>query len=362
MRMSKSRISTNALNHTNKNSFQKLPGQEMLKLLFVFLNWFFLLPVNANTVWIKSPQTSLLDFKAHIEALGSPHIPYGEYQLSQRRKAAQSFKLMDHIQKAQELYLSGTIPSAKKAFQNIIQMAHSADWDKKDRRIILYAFLRSAQLEEQPDIKRAFLLSAVQFLRNPITAQQEDYTLFPPPLTKTFNTLLKNQVFFTVNWKKIFPEHELILINGEKIATLNSTQIPEGVYRITALSSSHAPWSQTVSLSRLLSRSVHTKALTTGACHTLKIASQWKNPSVRLLSPDCPAPLKFTEPNNLSKDIPSSLNDSALETDLPEKPEISQKLKVPKWLWIVGGVAAASLLIYWNSPHAKKKSPPVVIY
>ncbi|MCY4512066.1 MAG: hypothetical protein OXB86_00085, partial [Bdellovibrionales bacterium] len=188
---SKFKLEEYTLDYINKKTSLKRSLCEISNSLFIALNWFFLFPVNANTIWIKPPQKSLLNFKAHIEALGSPHISYGEHQFSQRRKEAQSFKLMAQIQKAQELYLSGTIPSAKKAFQNIIQMAHASDWDKKDRRIILYAFLRSAQLEERPDIKRAFLLSAVQFSRKPITPQQKDYTLFPPPLTKIFNTLLK---------------------------------------------------------------------------------------------------------------------------------------------------------------------------
>ena len=259
-------------NSNRINTFSKFLQYKISKILFSGLTLIFLFPAKANIAWVKPPQTSFLDFKAHIEALDSPHITYGDYQLLQHRKAAHSLKLINHIQKAQELYLSGTIPSAKQAFQNITQMAHAADWEEEDRRIILYAFLRSAQLEEQSDIKRAFLLSAVQFSRKRITPEQADYTLFPPPLTEEFNTLLKNQVSFTVLWKEIFPEHEIILINGERVSVRTPIKIPEGVYRITALSSSHTPWSQTISLSRLISRPVYTKTLTTGTCQTLKIA------------------------------------------------------------------------------------------
>lgn len=348
------------------NIFSKSLQYKISKTLFFGLILIFFFPVKApakaNIAWIKPPQTSFLDFRAHIEALDSPHITYGDYQLLQHRKAAHSLKLINHIQKAQELYLSGTIPSAKQAFQNITQMAHAADWEEEDRRIMLYAFLRRAQLEEQPDIKRAFLLSAVQFSRKSITPEKADYTLFPPPLTEEFNTLLKNQVFFTVLWKEIFPEHEIILINGKRVSVRTSIEIPEGVYRITALSSSHTPWSQAISLSRLIARPVHTKTLTTGTCQTLKIASRWKRPSTQLLSPECPAPIKFVGTTFPYKNVTSSIKRNTLQPDFSEKAAASQKQKIPKWFWIAGGVATASLLIYFNGFQTQKSPPPVFHY
>ena len=348
----------------NKMRFSSYVFQGKMPALFVILIPFFFFPARADKAWIKPPQTPFLNFKAHIEALGSPHITYAKYQLSQRRKIAQTFKLIQHIQKAQELYLSGTLPSAKKAFQDIIQMAHAADWNEEDRRIILYAFLRSAQLEEQPDIQKALLLSASRFFRKRITPQQADYNLFPPPLTEKFNSLLKSQVFFTVNWKEIFPKHEIILVNGERVSVHKPLQTPAGVYRTTALSSSYAPWSRTFSLSRLISRPVHTKALTTGTCRSLKIAPKWENPSVQLLSPECPAPLKFAGGGVLSnKEDLLPAKEGTIQMNFPEKAtNLSKKRKIPKWLWITGGIAAGSLLIYLQDFQSTQKPPPVFHY
>ena len=349
-----------------RESFQSPPQNSKrtsIKLLFLFLILFipFPVPAKADRAWIKPPQTPFLSFKAHIEALDFPHTTYAEYQLSQRRKAAQTFKLIHRIQKAQELYLSETISLAKKSFQDITQMAHAADWNEEDRRIILYAFLRSAQLEDQPDIKKAFLLSASRFFRKQITAKKADYNLFPPPLTEKFNSFLKNPIFLKMNWREIFPEHEIILVNGETVSIHKPLQIPEGTYRITALSSSHAPWSGALSLSQLISRPVHTKALTTGACQSLKIAPQWENPSVQLLSPECPAPLKFAgEAAAISKEKDAlSAEGGAPQMDFPEKTNLSKKRKIPKWLWIAGGVAAGSLLIYLQDFQSTQKPPPI---
>ena len=336
-------------------------GQPLSALLILF----FFFPAEADRrAWIKPPRTPFLNFKAHIEALDSPHITYGEYQLSRRRKIAQTFQLIHRIQKAQELYLSGTVPSAKKSFQDILQTAHAADWNEEDRRIILYAFLRSAQLEKQPDIKKAFLLSAGRFFRKRIPTEGMDYSLFPPPLTEKFNALLENQVVFTVNWNKIFPEHEIILVNGERVPVHQPLQMPEGVYRITALSSSHAPWSRALSLSRLISRPVHTKPLTTGVCRSLKIAPQWEHPSVQLLSPECPAPLKFAGEGIVptGEDFPPG-EGGRLKTDFPdEETGLSKKRKIPKWLWIAGAVAAGGFLIYLQDSLSTQNPPPVFYY
>lgn len=338
------------------------------RFLYFLLFLFFFSSTNATIAWIRAPQTSFINFKAHIDALDDPHITYAEHQLSHYRKTAKNFQLIDRIQKAQEFYLSGTIPSAKEAFQNITRLAHKADWDEEDRRIIFYAFLRNAQLEDQPDIKRAFLLSAIPLFQIPITPQHADYTLFPPPLTEKFNALLKSQVFFTVNWKEVFPKHEIILINGKRAPPDKPLKIPEGLYRITALSSSNTPWSKTVNLSRLLSRTIHTKALTIGACKNLKIAPQWEEKSVRLLSPECPTPLKFAGPTVKPEKGkgPAAPELNSLEKELSAQTRLSQKTKIPKkisdipkWVWVVSGAVAVSLVIYLNDSQSTKKPEPI---
>ena len=347
---------------------QKFPVYKISRFLCSFLILFFSSSTKATIAWIKAPQTSFMNFKAHIDALEAPHITYAEHQLSQARKTAKTFQLIDRIQKAQEFYLSGTLPSAKEAFQSIARLAHKADWNEEDRRVIFYAFLRNAQLEDRADIKRAFLLSAIQFSQEPITSRHADYTLFPPPLTEKFNALLESQVFFTVNWKEIFPKHEIILINGKRVPSDKSFKIPEGLYWITALSSSHAPWSKTINLSRLLSRTIHTKALTTGPCKDLKIAPPWEEKSVRLLSPECPVPLKFAVPAVKPEEETASVSPelNLLEKELSAQALSSQKTKVPKkistipkWIWVAGGIATISFVIYLSSSQTTQPAEPI---
>ena len=340
------------------------------KLSFLpFLFILFPLPVKADRAWIRPPDTPFKSFKAHINALGNSHKTYAEHRLSLQRKKAGAFQLPRRIQTAQELYLSGTLKSAEEAFQKITRLAHSADWNEEDRRIIFYAFLRSAQITGLPDIKKALLLSAVQFFRKPVTPRHADYNLFPPPLTEQFNELLKTRVFFTVNWRKVFPEHEIILVNGERVPSDKPSKIPSGVHRITALSSSHIPYSQAVRLSRLISRPPKTNLLTTGACRALKIAFGWEAKSVRLLKPECPAPLKFVGPVILpekpssEKQLLSQNTLSLTEISAVQKMENPKKISsVPKWVWIAGGTVVAGLVLHLGYTHLEKSPPPVFYY
>ena len=345
------------------------PDHKKISFLPLILIWFCLSPAKADRAWIRPPDTHFKSFKAHVAALGNSHKTYGEYRLSLQRKKAGAFQLIRRIQTAQELYLSGTLKSAEEAFQKIARLAHSADWNEEDRRIMLYAFLRSAQITGSPDIKKALLLSAVQFFRKPITPRHADYNLFPPPLTEQFNELLRTRVFFTVNWKKVFPEHEIILVNGEMIPSDKPSKIPSGVHRVTALSSSHIPYSQVIRLSRLISRPANTKPLTTGACRALRIASEWEAKTVRLLKPECPPPLKFVGPMILPEKPPAEKRTvsqntlSLVETSTVQKMETPEKISsVPKWVWIAGGTVVAGLVLHLSYTHGEKSSPPVFYY
>ena len=339
----------------------------------VFLCLFLSCPLSAKgkTVWIKPLQIPLADFRAHIQALGAPHITYAEHQRLRLSAKAEEFHLIDRIQKAQEFYLSGDLPSAKKSFQEITALAHKADWSEEDRRIVLYGFLRLAQIETRPEKKKALLLSAGHFSRKRMTAENPDYKLFPPPLTEMFNSLLESQTRLTVKWREVFPEHEVILINGEEAPRDIALQMPESSYRVTALSSSHAPYSKTVRLSRLLSHTISVKPLTAGYCENLKIKPEWSGPSVRLLFPKkCPDSLQLSRSQPLSRDelkptdkgyISISISEGE-KGEKAERDSLKKNPKVSKWIWVAGGAIALGFLIYVTGTGSQSGPKPPVYY
>lgn len=306
-------------------------------------------------IWIKAPQMPLSEFKAHVSALGSSHISYSQNLLKEKREQAKSFKLKDKLLKAQEFYLSGEEEKAMKAFQKIAELALQADWDKEDQRIILYSFLRMAQSEEDSEKRKALLLSASGFALFPINSKNyPDYGLFPPPLMEDLKNIQEKTNTLLVDWKLIFPNHEIILINGQQIEKDKKINLPQTFYRILALSSSHQVWSKSLNLSELITQKIKTNSLTKGFCNNLQIREEYrkqKNTKILAFS-KCPKPpvvLRLDKKNEL-------------KTTVPEPVEETWLSDLPTWLIVGAGVISLSLLIALSQTKDNKNSGGNYVY
>ena len=247
-------------------------------------------------IWAAGPGVSFFQLKARTDALGKAHKTYARHYAELLARRANGFHLREKIKKAQTAYLSGS--GSKPLFLETANLAFQADWNQEQRRILLYAFLRLAQLEPEPDEKKAFLISAGRFIMEPLSPSYPEYNLFPPPLIKELNRLQEGQNSFLMDWRKIFPHYEILLVNGKKIMR-PKTRLNEGKYRIAALSSSRAPFIKTESLSGLLSNAPYQTAfLTTGPCRSAEIKPEWRKAAgkrrkdFRLLR-NCPEPYAF---------------------------------------------------------------------
>ena len=246
-----------------------------------------------GAVWIKPPYTSFREFKAELRAFGPPHISYAESLLRRQRKQAIEFELKEKLLIAQELYLSGEEQKALKAFQSITDLSPLADWRAEDRRILLYSFLRRAQSEEDESKRKALLLSASDFISKEELEDYPDRDLFPPPLMESLSLIKEKTHLLSVDWNKIFPDHEIILINGKQIQKDIRDIRSRALYRTHALSSSHVPYLNSISLSDLIQKQIKTKKLTEGYCKKIKVRSDiQETEKARVLSqPDCPKPI-----------------------------------------------------------------------
>lgn len=352
---------------------------------------------NENKVWVKVPQMPFKEFKAHVTALGLPHTSYAQNLLLQKREQTHSFKLKDKLLVAQEFYLSGEGKKALKAFKKITDLALSADWDIEGRRIILYSFLRRAQSEEDPEKRKALLLLASDFSLFKINGlNYPDYDLFPPPLMEELRLIQEKANVLSVNLRNIFPNHEIILINGEQIQKDEKIKVPQAFYRISAFSSSHQLWSQNLNFSELLTRKIKTKSLTEGSCTEPRITQNWKAENTEiLLFSDCPKSIVLNleekktvrkkEKNNQAflKTLSVKNNNLnqlenfdelyELDSSLLNSEELSESLKdlnledqtwfsnIPPWLIIGAGAATFILIISLSSP-GEKESPTKGVY
>ena len=147
-----------------------------------------------------------------------------------------------------------------KFFNQITKVAYSANWSKDDRRIILFAFLRSAQIQEEEEKAEAFLILARNFHGQALSKETySDFDLFSPPLMNQLKTIQEKNHFLSPDWKTLFPNHEIVLINGQRIEKDKIKKLLPVNYRVTALSSSHRAWSQKIPLSQLLLKSIQTE-------------------------------------------------------------------------------------------------------
>ena len=316
-----------------------MPASFILFALFSF--------ESLSTVWIKPSRLPFYKFKAHVKASGD--LTFAEYQYKKIQKdSLEKFPDDQDVELAQKLYLSGRWEEAKNIFSKISQLSIQAEWPSKQRETILYSFLRQIQIEQDKQKRQALLLSAKQFYIFPIKPNHPQYQLFPAPLIEEFNLILSKQAQFKINWNKIFPFHEIILVNGRHINKNKEESWAEGRYFVTALSSSHEPWSKNIQLSELLTRNIKSKKLTKGLCEDLKIRPKWKRLGFKLLPP------KPCKPASLSSLIsPQKLTDKE-----PKQKQLKKK-DSKKWLWIsVGTITGLALIYYFNKDDDDDSNSP----
>ena len=323
----------------------------MISLIFLFCVQPSFSIAQNKTVGVKSLYTPLQEFLIFID--NSNSISYAEYLLDQKRKRAKSFKLKEQILKAQMLYLSGEEEKAKKTFREISNLAYKADWNKEDQRIIMYSLLRIAQIEEDLEQKKALLLLASDFFASKINKQSYlDYDLFPPPLMEQLQQIQTKQNDLSLDWNKVFPVHEIILINGQRAEKQNIPPLPQALYKITALSSSHQAWSKNISLSELAGQIIKTAPLTKGSCQNLELAVELAIKNIKL------APVfKCPDPDILNLNSKITKAENFKREDLQESDKSAQNIfsHWPTWLVLGTGVVTLSLMISLGGDKKEKK-------
>ena len=314
--------------------------KKLIKGLLLFFIPFNFVTAQNNTIWVKSQYMPQENFMAFVESNSANS--YANYMLNKKREQAKNFKLKEQLLKAQEFYLLGEDKKAIKSFKDILNLAYKANWDKEERRIITYSFLRMAQLEEDFEKRKALLISGLDFLGTEENIEDyPDYSLFPPPLITELKEIKKNKNILSLDWNKIFPNHEIILLNGQKVEKDKISSLPHSFYKITALSSSHKEWSKNINLSELARLNIKTTSLTKGPCQKLELLIKAEN-------------IKFAPVSNCPKLNPfvlktKTVNNLALNSDNLILQTETKKFQPPKnwqtWLLVGAGVISIFLVV-----------------
>ena len=307
-----------------------------------------------NTIWIKSNYTSFQEFLVFIES--SNFTSYAEHLLKKKREQANNFKLKDILLKAQELYLSGEIERAVQIFKEISNLAYKTNWNKEDRRIIMYSLLRRAQTEEDKEKRKALLVLASDFFVFEINKENySDYNLFPPPLIEQLQKIQTKKNNLSINWNKVFPHHEIILLNGQRLEKNKVLKLPQAVYKITALSSSHKAWSKNISLSELLERTIKTKSLTKGSCKKIELTKDLQLSDLKTAPiSNCPR----LNPLEIETQDKFAFNSNDLEKESKNPKKITENW--PTWAVIGASVIVLSLALSLDSSKDDNKNDDFV--
>ncbi len=318
-------------------------------------------PTTPPPILIRSPKTDAIEFSAYAKT--EPVKTYAQHQLDIKRSTPRPVNLQSLLKQAQMDFLSHEPNESKKTFRLITEHTHAFDWNTEERKIIFYSLFRLAQLEKNIQKQKLLLQEAFVFGMN----LKLDLQLFPPPLVESYLKIKKNAVSVSLKLKKLFPLHEVILINGKVYSNKEIASLPYGVYRITAFSSSNESWTQTLSLSRLISKKIHTPSLTDGSCHQPALNNLHqvlqKN-QIHILFPNfcvwnsLQSPLVTKQTNTLPADI------KILEEELTE-PKKNNDWWEEEWVWLSAAVVLGVTTFFIlsereNNKEEKKETKPIV--
>ncbi len=306
---------------------------------------------NSHEVLIRSTKTRFSEFNSFLQVEFIK--TYAQYQLDEVRSRTRPIHLSSLFKKSQAEFLSHNPRSAERTYQKIVRHIHAFDWNEEERKIIFYTLFRLAQLKLDTKKKKLFLKEAMTFGLN----LKIDFNIFPPPLTTMYSKIRKSVNRVLLDLKKIFPDHELIVINGKTFKRGEKVKLGYGMYRISAYSSSHTPWSQTLSLSRLIVQTVRTHSLTdpNSNCRSGTIANLQtqlkKSLKGKILFPNfCVYNLKTKSAKfNHYKPL-KMMSKSHLKRNFKKaksKENIWENWKSHKKMWMIGGVALSGVVLYF---------------
>ena len=298
-------------------------------------------------VILKAPNTPSAEFKAYVET--EEVESYAQFLLKKNKSSKNDMQaLRSLLSSAQESFLKGHLRTSGDYFNSITKKAYEKDWTDKAREIIFYSFLRLAQIEWKGRNPEVFLHSAFLFAPD----LQPDSKLFPPPLVKKFRAMKKNAPSSPVLLNRIFPFHELILINGKVFNLYDDLKLAYGKYRVTALSSSHEEWSQVVSITELSQKRVITPPLVRGTCRQPIVSKKFE--THQILFPDFCLWTQSVNGVKALKESPAGIKNISTKDEAGSE-EPMQIGSANKWTALTLGVVVLGAVYYLSKEKETKE-------
>lgn len=277
-----------------------------------------------------------------------------EALLRARPGVAAANDLRNKLQRAQALWLEGSIDAAKAAFKELAAFAGESDWSRAQAKAIQYAQLRLAQSTQSETERDKWLNQAA----SRFSYVEPEAGVFPPPLLEHYRRIESEMRKSAVNvsFSHLTDEVRFVVIDGRAIDLLSTTrtQVMPGDHRVAYYTDFAMPLTKAMSAKQIAGDRPKLAYAARGNCVDPEVSQSSLNKGDfdLLFAEGC---VRQINGGNLQPRNPTTALNLAIhrtnENGLPEMstlhetrdPFDSQKVTRPsyRWLWITAGVLAA---------------------
>ena len=242
--------------------------------------------------------------------------------------------------------MEGSLEKAQNIFSEMSQQRWKQDWNVEEKKIIVYAMLRLAQLNKK---KRKQILQKTLSFDNQLPIKED---LFPPPMVaeyKKIKNAMREKVYPLPENSKSFGK---IMINGRPLKKGTSFfKASQGKKRFTFISNSYKTLSFVENPESLSKKTLKKEALATGSCQSPQIHQDFSGTQAyAFYDAHCLLPARGQ--------IQDLLPQTAYGQNLKARSEspLEKKWKKNTWLWV--GATVLGVFATYKVLEAQRQNRP----
>jgi hypothetical protein len=319
----------------------------------MLVNLILLLNVVSASWLVKAPSANPQEFVVYSQ--NSDYQKISTYFL----RCAEKDQILEDFKKAQILFLDGNLDQAKQQFLLVTEKKWSCDWAESERQLVLFSFLRMAQIEQDAARQTQWLTHAVHF----DSEWTPDPSVFPPPLIAQFSSVRRQTMTQKIVLPTFSPKYSALLRNGRFMSLAQlSLEATSGKARYTFVSDTYQIETVFMTLTELQQLTLQPQPLVIGDCNNFQLSENLKwieNVSV-FFSLNCvKTSQNISQPSSSTNGETVAKASSPLQLPtVPGDPAPSQKTWIQRnGLWLGTALVGSLLLSY----HLKNQERPQTV-
>ena len=318
----------------------------------MIINLFLLLNVVSASWLVKAPSANPQEFAVYSQNSDYQKISAYFVRCEEKNQILEDFK------KAQILFLDGNLDKSKQQFLIVTEKKWSCDWAESERQMVLFSFLRLAQIEQESARQTQWLTQAVQF----DSEWTPDPSVFPPPLIAQFSSLRRQTTAQKIVLPAFSQKYSALLRNGRFISLAQlSLEASAGKARYTFISDTYQIETVFITLLELEQLTLQPQPLVMGECNEFQLSENLKwieNVSV-FFSLNC---VKSSQQTSTATQVSAQLTAAKTGSSLrlpamPEAPSQQKTWVQRNGLWLGTAIVGSLLLSY----HLKNQERPQTV-